>query len=133
MCLVLLVNASLLLRGFKSALTSDPGQATKNVLVASFDLRQQQMSAAQASRFTETLRDNATLIPGIRSAAGGLGGFALLLAASGIYGVVAFTVSRQRKDLGIRMALGADRTRLLGLVIWQGMKPVSAGAVVGLA
>jgi putative ABC transport system permease protein len=67
-CLVLLVNAGLLLRGLRSALQSDVGQTTHNVLTGSFDLRQQQYTPERATRFVNTLRDNMSVVPGIRAA-----------------------------------------------------------------
>jgi putative ABC transport system permease protein len=66
------------------------------------------------------------------AAATGLGVVALLLAATGIYGVVAFAIGRRRREVGIRMALGADRTAVCRLVLWQGMKPVLIGGLIGL-
>ena len=66
------------------------------------------------------------------AAASTLGGLGLLLACTGVYGVVAFAVGRRRREVGIRMALGADRHDVLGLLLWQAFKPVVAGAVVGL-
>jgi predicted permease len=57
---------------------------------------------------------------------------ALLLTMMGIYGVVAFLVGRRRREIGIRMALGARRADVLRLVLQQGMKPVVFGSVVGL-
>ncbi len=312
-CLVLLFNANLLLRGLRSALTSSPGQATRNVFVANFDLRQQQYTPEQAEQYITTLRDQALSLPGVRatsstsveplhqqcgnsgslagsggqegerfmavcdeigpdylktmsipliegreftrldmktrakvaivdqnfakryfpggsalrhvinyqgvkleivgiaavtndldfggmqgskvytpmlglrhleakivgsydgrwtdiqsaftktassldpnvtvrlhpieesvstalvpakmsSAAGMvLSGFALILAASGIYGVVAFAITRRRKEMGIRVALGAERSSVMRLMLWQGLQPVVAGTVLGFA
>jgi len=58
---------------------------------------------------------------------------ALLVASLGIYGVVSYSVARRRNEIGIRMALGAQRSRLLGLVIRQGMAPVVVGLAAGVA
>jgi ABC-type antimicrobial peptide transport system permease subunit len=57
---------------------------------------------------------------------------ALVLAATGIYGVVAFAIGRRRREVGIRMALGAGRKSVFQLVLWQGTKPMLIGAAVGL-
>jgi putative ABC transport system permease protein len=67
-CLVLLVNAGLLLRGLGRAMGMDVGQATRHVLIASFDLRQQQYTAEEAGRFVERLRDEAAGLPGVKAA-----------------------------------------------------------------
>ena len=65
--------------------------------------------------------------------AGSLGGSALLLAAMGIYGVAAFAVSRRVKEIGIRMALGADERSVRGMILRQGLRPVFIGAAIGIA
>jgi ABC-type antimicrobial peptide transport system permease subunit len=57
---------------------------------------------------------------------------ALLVACLGIYGVVSYSVARRRNEIGIRMALGAQRAQLLGLVIRQGMAPVVLGLAAGV-
>jgi ABC-type antimicrobial peptide transport system permease subunit len=57
---------------------------------------------------------------------------ALLVASLGIYGAVSYSVARRRNEIGIRMALGAQRSQLLGLVIRQGMAPVIVGLIAGL-
>jgi ABC-type antimicrobial peptide transport system permease subunit len=63
---------------------------------------------------------------------GTFGSLALLLAAVGIFGVVSFTVSRRTQEIGLRMALGADRRSVLRLIVWQGMLPVVVGLAAGL-
>jgi putative ABC transport system permease protein len=57
----------------------------------------------------------------------------LVLAAVGLYGVVGFSVSQRRSELGLRMALGADPHDVLRLVMREGMTPVAAGIFAGLA
>ncbi len=59
-------------------------------------------------------------------------GLALILAMVGIYGVLAFGVSRRRHEIGIRMALGALPRQILELIVWQGMRLVLIGAALGM-
>jgi len=57
---------------------------------------------------------------------------ALLLAIIGTYGLVSFGVSRRLREIGVRMALGADRGRILRMMVWQGMRPVLVGVAIGM-
>ena len=58
---------------------------------------------------------------------------ALLLASIGLYGVMAYSVARRSNEVGIRMALGADRRSVVANVVRETMALVAAGVVVGLA
>ncbi len=66
-------------------------------------------------------------------ATGAFAGVALLLAVAGLFGVVSRSVTERRREIAIRMALGADRLRLQRLVFGYGLTPVIAGIVLGLA
>jgi predicted permease len=64
---------------------------------------------------------------------GAFAGFALILAAVGVYGVMSYLVTQSRHDIGLRIALGAPRGMILWLVVRQGMELAVAGIAAGIA
>lgn len=63
----------------------------------------------------------------------GFASIGLLLAAIGVYGVLAYYVSQRRREFGVRIALGASKRTLIGLVLKQSVWPLVAGLVLGIA
>ncbi|HET9708944.1 MAG TPA: ABC transporter permease, partial [Gemmatimonadales bacterium] len=104
-----------------------PGAAVRRI-VANIDptlpiLRQQTMPEQTAtSLFPQRLA---------LYVSGGLGAVALLLVLIGIYGVTAFSVAQRTREIGVRVALGAQRSHVLGMVVRQGLVLVGIGVMLG--
>jgi hypothetical protein len=63
---------------------------------------------------------------------GALGAIGLLMATVGLYGIISYSVSRRGREIGIRIALGARRADVLGMVVREGMKLAALGVAIGL-
>jgi predicted permease len=76
----------------------------------------------------------ALFVPRVSAALFGLAGLmGLLISTVGIYGVISFSVTRQTKNIGIRVALGARRAQVVGMVLRQGLALTAAGSAIGMA
>jgi putative ABC transport system permease protein len=64
---------------------------------------------------------------------GGFGALALIIAAIGVYGVISYSVAQRTQEMGVRIALGANRRQLLTLILGQGMRTAVIGIIIGLA
>jgi putative ABC transport system permease protein len=90
--------------------------------------------AVSSTRTMEDIVGQTFGLPNLTSSLVGI--FALLavgLMLAGIYGLMAFTTTQRLPELGLRVALGADRRQVLGIVVRQGLVPAITGIVVGLA
>jgi putative ABC transport system permease protein len=82
--------------------------------------------ADNVSRSTRSRRFSASLL-------GGFAGLAMVLAAVGIYGVISYSVTRRRHEIGVRMALGAERGRIAGMVVARALAMAGVGVVIGVS
>ena len=82
--------------------------------------------------FEERIAKEQTIMSAASHGATALGTLALMLAVIGLYGVMTWSVVQRTREIGIRMALGAQARNVLTLVLKQGMKLVLIGAVIGI-
>ena len=109
-----------------------PEQASTRVLAGAIHAIDSHLAIANLASVEKII--SPSLIP-VRAGAlvfGVFGSFGLLLAALGLYGVLAYMVSQRTHELGVRVAMGASRAAILRMVARDGLKLVAVGAVVGL-
>ncbi len=107
-------------RNLASALRKEIGRIDPDVLVDNFDTVERMLDWSRSFAGQQ-----AWLLSGTAA-------IALVLAAVGIYGVMAYAISQRTREIGIRLALGAQRAEVVGLIVWQGMLPVAAGVLLGV-
>ncbi|HXT52737.1 MAG TPA: FtsX-like permease family protein, partial [Thermoanaerobaculia bacterium] len=113
--------------------TGDPLQLADPVrdLVRAIDAN---MPVVEMRTYQDLWRYHTVEGPGVAiQMIGTMGAVALLLAVSGLYGLISYNVSRRTRELGIRMAIGAGRPAVLRLVIGKGLTLVAVGTAIGLA
>ena len=109
----------------------EPSALTSSVRGAVYSVDRNQSIAAVATM--KELVSNSIATPRMLLLLLGLfSGLAVVLAAVGIYGVIAYSVAQRTREIGIRMALGARRTNVFGMVIGQGVKLAVAGIAIGI-
>jgi putative ABC transport system permease protein len=113
--------------------SSDPLQLVKSVkdVVRTLDPN---MPMLETRTYEDLYKYNAVDGPGVAiDLVGTMGAVGLLLAIAGLYGLVAYNVSRRTREIGIRMALGAANSDVLRLVMGKGLVLVGTGTAIGLA
>jgi predicted permease len=110
----------------------DAGAYTAAVRQCVFGVDQDQ-PVTRVRTMEDVLSDGAREQRFVTTLLGGLAAIALLLALVGIYGAVGYSVSQRTQEMGIRLALGADRRDILRLVVIQGVAPACMGIAIGLA
>jgi len=86
----------------------------------------------QLKTMDQQVRENVFVDRVISTLASAFAALATLLAAVGLYGVLAFTVAQRTREFGLRMALGADSGNVRGMVLWQVSKMFAVGGVLGI-
>ena len=87
----------------------------------------------EARTLASQLDESMTLTRTVATLSGFFGALALLLAAIGLYGIMAYTVARRRGEIGVRIALGAAQSRVVRMVLGETSRIVIAGVIAGAA
>ena len=115
-------------RGIGYAISAELLKESAHVVVASLD----PALKVDVAPLEDNLKPYRAISRMTAMVAGALGLLALVLSIIGLYGTVAYGVSRRTREIGVRMALGAGARNVLWLLIRQAMRPVIIGAAVGV-
>ena len=114
-----------------SARAADPSAAA-GVLRSAIRKADPELAVSSLGTGVKLLSGPYFLLRIVAGLAGALGALALVLAMAGLYGVLAHVVTRRTREIGIRMAMGADRSRIFSLVLRDGLRPVLKGLGLGV-
>jgi predicted permease len=112
---------------------SGDSRATVGLLTSVIRRVDPQIAILTAGRADAMARGPLVFLGFIASVSGGLATLALVLAMAGLYGVLSHVVEKRRREMGIRVALGASHGRIVKLVLKDGLRPVAEGTFIGLA
>ncbi len=110
-----------------------PGQQVRSQIAAVVAAMNPDLPIVSAASLEDRIAAGWTPQRVAASLSGSLGLVGLVLSAIGIYGITAYAVATRTREIGIRLALGAQRSNVVGLVMRNGMSLVAIGAVIGLA
>jgi putative ABC transport system permease protein len=111
---------------------SGDGRATVSLLTSTIRRVDPDIAILTAGRADAMARGPMVFLGFVASVAGGLATLALVLAMAGLYGVLSHVVEKRRREMGVRVALGASHGRIVKLVLKDGLRPVAEGTFIGL-
>jgi hypothetical protein len=132
--LTLLIIAGLFVRSLRGVQNSAIGFDPVHVLNLTLDPNEIGYTEVQGRAFYRAMLERTRALPGVESAslAAALGLLGLILAVVGVYGVMSYAVSQRTQEIGVRIALGAQKRDILRMIGRQGTLIVASGLTVGL-
>jgi predicted permease len=112
--------------------TSDEARPIVATITSAIRRADVELAVRQAGRADVMARGPLIIVRYLATVAGGLATLALVLAMAGLYGVLSHVVARRTREMGLRIALGADPGRILRLIARDGARPVLEGLFIGL-